>query len=196
MLKQSMILAVALCALGTGTTGAATPDLAPSACAWEKLPAEEQSRLRAGFKVEVGDGGFTLAFADSNSGAAADAARLCNLNLTPEQTQHFGAALSRHAATLQAAKGVADRGESPSAIQASLAKMHEGKRERIGDTLSCPGPHSMVKEWDSSVMSAVKKANLRFKNGAAYSWVSLGVYAAMAEEGAMRRTAGQAEACS
>ena len=196
MLKQSTILALTFCALGSVGARADVPDLGPTACAWDKLPAAEQSRLKDGFKVELKDGGFTLMFADPNAAAAAEAAQQCNLNATPAQAPHLGTALSRHAGALRAAQGVAERGESPSSIQLSLAKMHEGKREMIGDTLSCPGPHSMVKEWDSSVMTAVKKANLRFKNGAAYSWVSLGVYATMAEEGAVRRMNGEADACN
>jgi hypothetical protein len=45
----------------------------------------------------------------------------------------------------------------------------------------------MVGEWDESMKATVRRSNLHFKNGRAYAWVSLGVYAIVAEEGAMRR---------
>jgi hypothetical protein len=54
----------------------------------------------------------------------------------------------------------------------------------------------MVAEWDNSVRSAVRRANLRFRNAGAYSWVSLAMYAAMAEEGAVRRMTGRIGVCT
>jgi hypothetical protein len=53
----------------------------------------------------------------------------------------------------------------------------------------------MISEWDQSLKGAVRRANLRFKDGRAYSWVSLGAYAVMAEEGAVRRMNGNADGC-
>lgn len=195
MLNRSTILALGLFATG-GVALANVPNMAPAACAWEKLPPGEQTRLRENFKVDLKDDGFTITFAELDGNTAADAARQCDLNLNPAQTGHMAAALSRRAAVQQATKGIADHGENPAAVELALAKMNDGKRERIGDALSCPGPHPMVREWDSSVMSAVRRANLRFQNGGAYSWVSLALYATMAQEGALRRMAGQADACT
>lgn len=172
------------------------PDLGPLVCAWEKLPAVEQARLRDEFKVELKDKNFTLLFAEPNAASAADAARACQLTVTPAQTEQLALGLSRHAAVEKAKKGIADKGEDPGSLQKALEKMHEGKREVIGDKLACPGPQSMVTEWDESVRGAVRRANLGFKDGRAYSWVSMGLYAIFAEEGAMRRMMGKADACS
>jgi hypothetical protein len=97
---------------------------------------------------------------------------------------------------MKAGQGIADHGGSASAIEQALAKMHEGKREAIGNAMACPGPHAMVGEWDESVKSAVRKANLRFEDGRAYPFVALALYAVMAEEGAMRRVAGAVEPCT
>ncbi|MCE9524284.1 MAG: hypothetical protein K8S25_17835 [Alphaproteobacteria bacterium] len=168
----------------------AAPDISPVSCTWGKLPVVEQTRLIDEFKVEVLDGSFTLHFAAANAATAAAAATACQLSASPAQAESLALALSRHAATEKAKKGIADKGESPAAIQTALEKMHEGKREVIGDALACPGPHPMVKEWDESVKGAVRRANLRFKDGRAYAWVSLGLYAFFAEEGAVRRMNG------
>ena len=165
-------------------------DLSPVSCTWAKLPAAEQTRLSDEFKVDIKDGGFTLLFAKADAAPAAEAARTCQLSLTPPQTEALALSLARHAAVEKAKKGIADKGEDPASLQAALEKMHEGKREKIGDVLACPGPHDMVKEWDQSVKGAVRRANLRFKDGRAYSWVSLGLYAIFAEEGAVRRMNG------
>ena len=107
----------------------------------------------------------------------------------------MAAGLSRRAAVEKAKKGIADKGENPAALQKAIDKMHEGKRELIGDKLACPGPHERVGEWDELVRNAVRKANLGFKDGRAYAWVSLGLYASFAQEGALRRMAGKAEPC-
>jgi len=165
-------------------------DLSPVSCTWEKLPVAEQTRLNDEFKVEIKDGSFTLFFASADATAAAEPARACQLNLSPPQTEALALSLSRHAAVEKAKKGIAGKGEDPASLQIALGKMHEGKRETIGDVLACPGPHPMVKEWDESVSGAVRRANLRFKDGRAYSWVSLGLYAIFAEEGAVRRMTG------
>jgi hypothetical protein len=53
----------------------------------------------------------------------------------------------------------------------------------------------MISEWDQSPKGAVRRANLGFQDGAHVHWVSLGAYAVMAEEGAVRRMAGKAEGC-
>jgi hypothetical protein len=172
------------------------PDLSPLACAWGKLPDAEQTRLRDEFKVELGDGAFTLHFGAPNPAATADAARGCQLTLAPPQLEQLGLALSRKAAEEKARKGITDKGEKADAIQAALDKMHEGKREMIGNKYGCPGSHTSVSEWDESVKGAVRRANLRFKDQRAYAWVSLGLYAVMAEEGAMRRMSGKGDACS
>jgi hypothetical protein len=172
------------------------PDLSPLACAWGKLPDAEQTRLRGEFKVELGDGGFTLHFGTATPAGTAEAARECQLTLAPPQLEHLGLALSRKAAEENARKGITDKGEKADSIQAALDKMQEGKREMIGNKYGCPGSHSSVGEWDASVKSAVRRANLRFKDGRAYAWVSLGLYAVMAEEGAIRRMSGKADACS
>lgn len=173
-----------------------TPDLAPVACAWKNLPAAEQTRLTDEFKVELLDSSFKIFFGAPNAPSVAEAARQCQLNVAPPQLEQLGLAVARRAGVEKAKAGVAAKGEKSESIELTLGKMHEGKRVRIGDELGCPGPHSMVKEWDESVKSAIRRANLRFNDGRAYSWVSLGVYAWMAEEGATRRMNGQAEPCS
>jgi hypothetical protein len=183
-------------ALSAPAVAESAPDLAPLTCTWEKLSPEEQSRLRDEFKVEIKHGGFTLHFAAPTAPASAgEAACACELNLTPPQLEHLAFGLARHAAAQKARKGVADRGEKPESIDVALGKMNEGKRETIGNKFACPGPHNSVDEWDNSVKGAVRRANLRFKDGRAYSWVSLGLYAVMAEEGAIRRMNGKADAC-
>jgi hypothetical protein len=168
----------------------------PVGCAWDKLPVTEQTRLRDEFKVELREGGFTILFANLGAATAAEAARQCQLNTSPAQNENLALGLARHAAVEKAKQGIADRGEDPGALQKALAKVHEGKRETIGNRLGCPGPHDMVGEWDSSIKGAIRKANLGFKDGRAYSWVSLGLYAMMAEEGTTRRMAGMTDACS
>ncbi|MBL9098370.1 MAG: hypothetical protein JNK07_15680 [Alphaproteobacteria bacterium] len=183
-------------ALSAPAVAEGAPDLAPLTCAWDKLPPDEQTRLRDEFKVDIKDGGFTLHFAAPTAPAAAgEAARACQLNLAPPQLEHLALGLARHAAAQKARKGVADKGEKPESVDVALEKMNEGKRETIGNKLACPGPHDSVDEWDNSVKGAVRRANLRFKDGRAYSWVSLGLYAVMAEEGAVRRMNGTADAC-
>lgn len=174
----------------------AAADTSPVGCAWDKLPTAEQERLRKEFKVEIRDGGFTILFANPDAAATADAAQQCQLNSTPTQIENLALGLARHAAVEKARKGIADKGEDPASLEKALAKVHEGKRETIGNRLACPGPHDMVGEWDQSLKSAIGKARLGFKDARAYSWVSLGLYAIMAEEGAMRRMAGKAGACS
>ncbi len=186
--------AAAFAALTTATASAA-PDLSPLACVWENLPPAEQERLAEGFRVDLSDGNFKLIFATPNLASAAEPMKQCQLALNAQQAEALGHGLARHAAVGKAKQGIADRGEEPESVALALAKMNEGKREAIGDTLSCPGPHAMVGDWDSSVMKAVRKARLGFQNGSAYSWVSLAMYATMAEEGAVRRMNGKAGAC-
>lgn len=171
------------------------PDLTPLTCAWARLPPAEQTRLVDEFKVDLGDG-FTLHFATANPAAAAEAATACQLNLPASQVEHLGLALARLAAEEKAKKGIAEKGEKPEAIATVLTKMHQGKRELIGNRYGCPGPHHSVGEWDESLRGAVRRANLRFKDQRAYAWVSLGAYAAMAKEGAVRRMSGVADACT
>lgn len=188
--------AFAAIVLTVGASPAADmPDMGPLNCAWDKLEASEQTRLKDEFRVDLNEGGFIIHFADANATTAAAAATVCTLNLTAPQTEQLALALSRRAGVEKAKKGIADKGEDPKAIASALEKMHEGKREVIGDKLSCPGPHSSVGEWDESVRGAVRRANLRFKDGRAYAWVSLGIYASVAQEGALRRMAGKAEPC-
>ena len=175
---------------------AAAPDLSPFSCAWEKLPAAEQTRLRDGFRVDLKDKSFIIFFGDADTASATQAAQQCQQTLSGSQAEHFALGLARHAGALKAGQGVVDHGGTLDAVQNALSKMHEGKREVIGDKLACPGPHPMVVEWDESLKSAVRRANLRFENVRAYSYVSLALYALMAEEGAMRRVAGTAEPCS
>jgi len=182
-------------ALSAPAVAESVPDLSPLACAWGKLPDAEQSRLRDEFKVELGDGGFTLHFGAPNPNTAVDAARECQLNLAPPQVEQLALALARRAAEEKARKGIAEKGDKADSIQTALGKMHEGKREMIGNKYGCPGSHTSVSEWDESVKGAVRRANLRFKDGRAYAWVSLGLYAVMAEEGAIRRMSGNADAC-
>jgi len=198
MRRNSTISAVAILAASLATSGAAlaAPDLSPLACVWDKLPATEQQRLRAGFKVDLGRGSFALSFAAGDPAPAVDAMQQCQLALDTPKSQALAEGLARHAAALQAKLGISDRGEKPESVELALDKMHEDKRELIGDRLSCPGPHTMVREWDSSVSSGIGRANLQFRNRGALSWVSLGMYAVMAEEGAARRINGQAEPCS
>jgi hypothetical protein len=183
-------IAAAASALAQGA-----PDAAALTCAWDKLPAAEQTRLRDEFQVKLLNGSFTIHFGALSATGAADAARDCQLNLTPPQVESLAVVLSRRAAVEKAKAGIAARGDDPALIQAGLAKMHDGKRERIGDKLSCPGPHSMVKEWDESVKGAMRRAQLRFNNSGTYAWISLGLYANMAEEGAVRRLNGGSAAC-
>jgi hypothetical protein len=177
-------------------TASAAADTSPVGCAWDKLPAAEQTRLRKEFKVELRDGGFTILFANPDAAAADNAAQQCQLNSTPLQIENLALGLARHAAVENAKQGIADKGENPASLEKALAQMHEGKRETIGNRLACPGPHDMIGEWDQSLKRAIGKAKLGFKDARAYSWVSLGLYAMMAEEGAVRRMAGQADACS
>lgn len=172
------------------------PDMTGLQCAWEKLAESEQRRLTDAFKVDLREGGFTIHFASADTGAATQAAAACALNLAPGQADHLALALSRRAAEEEAKKGISDKGEDPKALRTALGKMHQGKREVMGDALGCPGPHSMVTEWDESLKGAIRRANLRFKDGRAYAWVSLGVYAIVAQEGALRRMVGKASACS
>ena len=179
------------------TLGAqAAPDLSPIGCAWNKLPAAEQARLRDTFKVDLKEKGFTILFAEPDAASAAEAARQCQLDVTPVQAQHLALGLARRAGEEKARKGIADLGESTDSVQKALDKMHEGKREVIGDKLSCPGPHEMVGDWDRSLKTAVVRAHLGFQDGRAYSFVSLALYAIMAEEGTMRRMAGAPNSCS
>lgn len=188
--------AVILLPLALAVPAAAeAPDLSPLACTWEKLPASEQTRLIDDFKVELLEGSFRLHFGMADAASSAEAARQCDLVLASAQVEHLALGLARRAAEMKARKGISGRGENPDSIQVVLGKMHEGKRETIGDRLSCPGPHAMISEWDQSLKGAVRRANLRFQDGRAYSWVSLGVYAVMAEEGAIRRMAGKADGC-
>ena len=167
----------------------------PVGCAWDKLPVAEQTRLRKEFKVDLRDGGFTILFANPDAATASEAARQCELNTTPAQNENLALGLARHAAVENAKQGIVDKGEDPAALEKALAKVHAGKRETIGNRLACPGPHESIGEWDASIRGAIGKARLDFKNTRAYSWVSLGLYAIMAEEGAMRRMAGTAGAC-
>lgn len=192
LFSASILASIALSPLAVAE---GAPDLSPLACAWGKLPDAEQSRLRDEFKVELGDGGFTLHFGAPNPNTAAETARECQLNLAPPQVEQLALALARRAAEEKARKGIAEKGEKPESIQTALGKMHEGKREMIGNKYGCPGSHTSVSEWDESVKGAVRRANLRFKDGRAYAWVSLGLYAVMAEEGAIRRMSGKADAC-
>lgn len=171
------------------------PDLSPLTCAWDKLSAEERARLTDEFKVELNDGGFTLYFGAPNPAATNDAARECQLNLAPPQLEHLGLALARRGAEEKAKSGITEKGENPETIRTALGKMNEDKREIIGNKIGCPGPHPRVTAWDQSVASAVRRANLRFKNDRARAWVSLGLYAIMGQEGAIRRMSGQADAC-
>lgn len=170
-------------------------DPAAITCAWEKLAAAEQTRLRDEFQVKLLNGSFTMFFGAPNAATTTEAAQACQVALAPPQVEQFGVVLSRRAAIEKAKTGIAARGDDPALIEGALARMHEGKRERIGDKLSCPGPHSMVKEWDESVAGAMRRARLRFNNAGTYPWISLGVYANMAEEGAMRRLKGGTAAC-
>ncbi len=198
MHRNSTFSAVAMLAasLATAETAKAAPDLSPIACVWDKLPAAEQQRLRAGFKVDLRRGSFTLSFASADPAPALDATQHCQLTLSAPQTLALAEGLARHAAALQAKLGISDRGEKPESVELALDKMHEGKRELIGDRLSCPGPHSMVKEWDTSVGNGIGRANLRFQNRGALSWLSLAMYAVMGEEGTARRMNGQADTCT
>lgn len=190
------ILATVLLTFAAATPASAeVPDLSPLACAWDKLPVSEQTRLLDEFKVELRDGGFTLNFGKADAFNTAEAAKQCQIAVAGDQGDHLALALARRAAEEKAKKGIAERGEKPESIQIALGKMHEGKRETIGNVLGCPGAHDMTKEWDVSVANAVRRANLRFENGRAYSWVSLGLYSIMAQEGAMRRMSGKADAC-
>ena len=174
----------------------AATDLSPIGCAWDKLPAAEQTRLRDEFKVELKQGSFDIIFANPDAGPAGEAARQCELTVTPAQIEQLALGVARRAAEEKAKKGITDHGESADSVAVALGKVHEGKREVIGDALACPGPHAMVGEWDESLKNAIRKANLGFKNGRAYAFVSLALYAIMAEEGTMRRMAGTADACS
>ena len=198
MNRNSTISTVAILAASLATSGAAlaAPDLSPLACVWSKLPATEQDRLRAGFKVDLGRGNFTLSFAAGDPAPAFDAMQQCQLTLDTPKSKALAEGLSRHAAALQAKLGILDRGEKPESVELALDKMHEGKRELIGDSLSCPGPHSVAREWDSSVASGIGRAKLQLRHQSAKPWVSLAMYAVMAEEGAARRMAGQTEPCS
>jgi len=189
-------IAIFAASLAAASTASAAPDLSPIACVWGKLPAAEQERLRAGFKVDLGKGSFTLSFAAADPASTLEPTQHCQLTLNAAQALGLAEGLARHAAALQAKLGISDRGEKPESVELALEKMHEGKREVIGDRLSCPGPHSMVKEWDSSVNSGIGRANLGFRNRSALPWLSLAMYAVMAEEGAARRMNGQAETCS
>lgn len=192
LFSASILVSIALSAPAIAE---GAPDLSPLACAWGKLPDAEQTRLREEFKVELGDGGFTLHFGTATPSETMEAARACQLTLAAPQLEHLGLALSRHAAEEKARKGIADKGEKPDSINVALEKMHEGKREMIGNKYGCPGSHTSVSEWDESVKGAVRRANLRFKDGRAYAWVSLGLYTIMAQEGAIRRMSGKADAC-
>ena len=188
----AIMSAIGFCATAFAGTPAAA---SPVGCAWDKLPATEQARLRKEFKVELRDGGFTLLFANHDVAAATDAAQQCQLNTTSAQNENLALALSRHAAVHNARQGLVDKGADPASLEKALAKVHEGKRVAIGNKLSCPGPHSSIREWDASLKSAIGKARLGLENPRAYSWVSLGLYAIMAEEGAVRRIEGTAPAC-
>lgn len=193
-MRRIMAFSATLVLFSTIAASAAA-DTSPVGCAWDKLPATEQSRLRNEFKVDVRDGGFTILFANADAAAAAEAAQQCQFNASPAQIENLALGLARHAAVEKAKQGIVDKGEDPGALTKAMAKVHEGKREAIGNRLACPGPHDMVGEWDASIRNSIGKAKLGFKNGRAYSWVSLGLYAMMAEEGAARRMAGKAEAC-
>lgn len=191
-ISTSILLAIAAAA---PSFAQGAPDVAALTCAWDKLPAAEQTRLRDEFQVKLLNGSFMIFFGAPNAAGAADSARDCQLTLAPPQVEQLAVALSRRAAVEKAKAGIAARGDDPALIQTALGKMHEGKREKIGDGLSCPGPHPMVKEWDESVKGAMRRANLRFNNAGTYSWISLGLYANMAEEGAMRRMNGGTASC-
>jgi hypothetical protein len=180
----------------SGLAAHAATDLSPIGCAWDKLSAAEQTRLRDEFKVELRKGSFDILFANPDAASAGDAARQCQLNVTPAQIEHLALGLARRAAEEKAKKGIVDHGESADSVKTALGKVHEGKREVIGDALACPGPHTMVGEWDESLKGAIRRANLRFQDGRAYSFVSLALYAILAQEGTMRRMAGTADACS
>jgi hypothetical protein len=189
----SISATLALCF--TAATSVAA-DTSPIGCAWDKLPEAERQRLIDEFKVDLKDNGFTILFANHDTAKATEAANQCALSTTPAQNENLALGLSRHAALEKSIKGISSKGEDPAAIGIALDKMIEGKRERIGDKLSCPGPHERVTEWDGSIKNAIKRANVRFTDQRAYSWLSLGLYASMAEEGALRRMAGRAGACS
>lgn len=193
LFSAAILVSIALC---VPAVAEGAPDATALSCAWDKLPAVEQTRLREGFEVKLLEASFVIHFGAPDSTSAAQTARDCQLNLAPAQVDHLAVALSRRAAVEKAKAGIAVRGDDPALIQGALVKMHEGKREKIGDRLSCPGPHSMIKEWDDSVRSAMRRARLRFNNSGTNAWISLGVYANMAEEGAIRRMSGKAEACS
>lgn len=197
MYGYAPILTTILLAIAATSPAIAQSAVDPAAvtCAWEKLAAAEQTRLRDEFQVKLLDGGFVMHFGAPSAASAAEAAQACQVALTPPQIEQLGVVLSRRAAVEKSKAGIAARGDDPALIQGALAKMHEGKREKIGDKLSCPGPHSMVKEWDESVAGAMRRARLRFNNAGTYPWISLGVYANMAEEGAMRRLKGGTATC-
>lgn len=190
------IATIAATVLIYSTAFASTAAIAsPVSCAWGKLPPTEQTRLRKEFKVDLRDGGFTILFANPDAAAATEAARQCELNATPPQIENLALGLARRAGIENARQGIVDKGEDPASLEKALAKVHAGKREMIGNRLSCPGPHESVGEWDASLRSSIGKARLGFQNARAYSWVSLGLYAIMAEEGAVRRMAGTAGPC-
>jgi hypothetical protein len=188
-------MAVTAAVLLATSTAHAAPDVSPLTCVWDKLPPAEQERLIAGFKVDLSNG-FELTFAPADSTPLASPIQDCHLTLSAPQVAALGEGLARHAGARQARLGISDRGEKPESVEIALDKMHQGKREIIGDRLSCPGPHSMVHDWDDAVRKGIRRANLGFRNGAAYPWVSLAMYAVMGQEGAVRRMNGKADACS
>ena len=101
LFSASILVSIALSAPAIAE---GAPDLSPLACAWGKLPDAEQTRLREEFKVELGDGGFTLHFGTATPSETMEAARACQLTLAAPQLEHLGLALSRHAAEERRAK--------------------------------------------------------------------------------------------
>ena len=93
--------------------------------------------------------------------------------------------------------GVATRGVLQSdAVDRALERMHAGKRQIIGDALSCPDESTIRSEWDQSLISGMRRARFTTVDGRRVALVAIAMYSIMTQEGHMRRINGTSPSCS
>jgi hypothetical protein len=197
LLAATILLATCVGAVAEETTdeGTAT-DLSPLACAWGQLSTDEQTQIRESFKTEDTGGDILLHYPTAPVELARRAATACNLNYTETQINQLAAALGAKGAEELARWGIGKRGAIEAAlVDKTVASIHEGKRVRIGDALSC-GENHISREWDNSVVRAMTRAGIRSVDGRSIALLSLTMFSIYNQEGHMRRINGETSACT
>lgn len=171
-------------------------DLSPVKCSWAQLSPDQQERLRNAFSVDSAGSGRVLRFVAPGSQETRTAAAACNLPYNASQLTELGYALGAKAAEEVGRMGVANRELlKPDIIDRALEKMHEGKRQIIGDFMACPGMGAIYDEWDQSLISAMRRTRIRIVDGRTVALIAIAMYSIMSEEGYMRRINGTAPPC-